>query len=29
MSAQLSPSSGKPYGLVLVAATWRVPRSTV
>src|SRR4051812_22486928 len=29
MSASLSPSSGKPYGLALVAATWRVPRATV
>ncbi|RKH63770.1 IS3 family transposase [Corallococcus llansteffanensis] len=29
MSARLSPSSGKPYGLVLVTATWRVPRATV
>lgn len=29
MSAQLSPSSGKPYGLALVTATWRVPRATV
>jgi putative transposase len=29
MSASLSLSSGKPYGLALVAATWRVPRDTV
>jgi len=29
MSAQLSPSSGKRYGLALVTATWRVPRATV
>ena len=29
MSAQLSPSSGKRYGLALVMATWHVPRATV
>jgi putative transposase len=29
MSAQLSPSSGKRYGLALVTATWRVPLATV
>ncbi|RKH68788.1 hypothetical protein D7X96_16345 [Corallococcus interemptor] len=29
MSARLSPSSGKQYGLVLVTATWGVPRATV
>ncbi|MBU8898518.1 IS3 family transposase [Corallococcus sp. M34] len=29
MSAQLSPSCRKPYGLTRVMATWRVPRATV
>ncbi|MBZ4397988.1 IS3 family transposase [Myxococcus sp. AS-1-15] len=29
MSVQLSPSSGKPYGLALVTATWSVSRATV
>ncbi|MFB1481692.1 hypothetical protein [Corallococcus sp. RDP092CA] len=29
MSAQLSPSSGKRYGLALVTTTWRMPRATV
>lgn len=29
MSARLSPSSGKRYGLALVTATWGVPRATV